>query len=399
MTDDGWTGAAAGTLPDDADVAALAGRVWDPAADGPSVVAVRAGSIVDVSASFPTMRSLTESPEPAAALAAADGPALGSLDELLANTAPDGRDLQRPWLLSPIDLQVVKAAGVTFPVSMLERVIEEKAHGDPAAADQIRAGILERVGTGLRELKPGSAEAERLKQYLITEGLWSQYLEVGIGPDAEVFTKAPVLSTVGTGVEIGVLASSSWNNPEPEVVLVVASDGRIVGATLGNDVNLRDIEGRSALLLPKAKDNNASAAVGPFLRFFDAGFDLDDVRGETVTLQVDGDDGFRMSGSSPLREISRDPADIVAQVIGAQHQYPDGFVLYLGTLFAPVDDRDEPGRGFTHHVGDVVAIRSPKLGALVNRVQVSERIAPWSFGIAALFENLHRRGLTGPPTP
>lgn len=388
-----WTGDAAGVLPADAADALLVGRVQLP--EGPSVVVLRDGRLHDLSATFPTMAALTETADPAFAVRAADGPVVGSFDEVWANTAPDTRDDARPWLLSPIDLQVVKASGVTFPVSMLERIIEEKARGEAESADGIRATILDALGGDVRDLVPGSPEAARLKQVLIAAGLWSQYLEVGIGPDAEIFTKAPVLATVGAGSDVGVLAESKWNNPEPEVVLVVASDGAIVGATLGNDVNLRDIEGRSALLLGRAKDNNASASVGPLIRLFDDGFGLDDVRQETVTLSVDGDDGFRMEASSHMAQISRDPADLARQASGAHHAYPDGFVLYLGTMFAPTDDRDEVGHGFTHHLGDVVRIASPHLGALVNRVQHSEQLAPWSFGIGALMTNLAQRGLLG----
>ncbi|WP_341946510.1 fumarylacetoacetate hydrolase family protein [Microbacterium sp. LWH11-1.2] len=388
-----WTGNAADVLPADAADALLVGRVQLP--EGPTVVVLRDGRLHDLSATFPTMASLTETADPASAVRAADGPVIGSFDEVWANTAPDARDDALPWLLSPIDLQVVKASGVTFPVSMLERIIEERARGEAESADGIRATILDALGGDIRDLVPGSPEAARLKQVLIAAGLWSQYLEVGIGPDAEIFTKAPVLATVGAGSDVGVLAESKWNNPEPEVVLVVASNGAIVGATLGNDVNLRDIEGRSALLLGRAKDNNASASVGPFIRLFDDRFGLDDVRSETVTLSVDGDDGFRMEASSHMAQISRDPADLARQASGAHHAYPDGFVLYLGTMFAPTDDRDEPGHGFTHHVGDVVRIASPRLGALVNRVQHSEELAPWSFGIGALMANLAQRGLLG----
>lgn len=380
-------------LPDDGTTGVLVGRAWDPAVGGPSVVAIRAEGVVDLSASFATMRAVTETPDPAAVVAAASGPLLGSLDQLLANTAPDTRDLGRPWLLSPIDLQVVKAAGVTFPISMLERIIEERARGEMDAALGIRAEITEALGGELDTLVPGSPEAARVKAALIERGLWSQYLEVGIGPDAEVFTKAPVLASVGTAVDVGVHSSSQWNNPEPEIVLVVSSRGEVVGAALGNDVNLRDIEGRSALLLPKAKDNNGSAAIGPFLRLFDASYGIEDVRTAVVTLAVEGADGFSMVGQSPLSAIARDPLDIVAQVIGDHHQYPDGFVLFLGTLFAPVDDRDEPGRGFTHHLDDIVRIAEPRLGALTNRVRFSEQIEPWTFGIAALFENLAKRSL------
>jgi fumarylacetoacetate (FAA) hydrolase family protein len=224
--------------------------------------------------------------------------------------------------------------------------------------------------------------------------MWSQYLEVAIGPDAEIFTKAPVLSTVGWGAEIGIRSDSSWNNPEPEVVLVVNSRGKPVGATLGNDVNLRDFEGRSALLLGKAKDNNASAALGPFIRLFTDGFGMDDVRGAVVDLVVEGTDGYRLTGTSTMREISRDPEELVRQTL-SEHQYPDGFALYLGTLFAPVQDRDAPGRGFTHKEGDVVRISSEKLGMLVNRVTTSKAATPWTFGVRELMNNLVARGLLG----
>ncbi|WP_150307796.1 fumarylacetoacetate hydrolase family protein [Planctomonas psychrotolerans] len=391
MTD--WTGAVADALPADAESATLVGRAWDATAGGPVVVAVRNGEVRDLSGSFALMRDVTEAGDPVSAVTAADGPVLGTVTALLANTPADVRDTDRPWLLSPIDLHVVKAAGVTFPVSMLERIIEEKARGEAEAAEAIRAEVLDALGSDLSDLVPGSPEAARLKSLLVGKGLWSQYLEVGIGPDAEIFTKAPVLATVGTGVDVGVRSDSAWNNPEPEVVLVIGSTGRIVGATLGNDVNLRDIEGRSALLLGQAKDNNASASVGPFVRLFDEGFGLDDLRRETVTLRVDGTDGFVLEATSPLAEISRDPADLAAQALGATHQYPDGLVLYLGTMFAPSKDRDVPGSGFTHHVDDIVRIASPALGALVNRVRHTEDVEPWTFGISALIASLAARGL------
>lgn len=381
------------TLPQDAPAAALLGRIWRPDVAGPAIVTLRDGMVVDVTRAFPTSRDLCETPDPAAALRAAPGEPVATLADILANTPVDGRDPAQPWLLSPLDLQVVKAAGVTFAVSMLERVIEEKARGNPAAAATIRGEIGKLIGDDLSKLKPGSPEAMHLKEVLIRQGAWSQYLEVGIGPDAEIFTKAPPMSSVGTGFDAGLHPSSTWNNPEPEIVLVVASDGRIVGATLGNDVNLRDVEGRSALLLGKAKDNNAAAAVGPFIRLFDTGFTLDHVRKTTVTLTVEGEDGFVLEGSSSIAKISRDPADLAAHMIGPHHQYPDGAALYLGTMFAPIKDRDTPGGGFTHKYGDIVTIAAPELGALVNRMKRTDHCEPWTFGASHLMRSLAKRGL------
>jgi len=384
---------AATILPHDQTAGGLVGRVWLPAASGPSVVAIRDSGVYDITAQYPTVSALAEQDNPAAALRAAEGTRIGDLNAIAANTPPEKRDLGRPWLLAPIDLQVIKAAGVTFAVSMLERVIEERARGNPSAAAAIRAEITRLVGDDLSKLIPGSPEAMRLKEVLIAQQAWSQYLEVGIGVDAEVFTKAPVLSSVGAGMDAGLHPKSSWNNPEPEVVLVVSSKGRIIGATLGNDVNLRDFEGRSALLLSKAKDNNASCAVGPLVRLFDHSFSLDDVRKMDVTLKVDGEDGFVLEGLSSIRMISRDPEDLVQQTIGSNHQYPDGFVLFLGTMFAPTKDRDAPEQGFTHKTGDIVTIASSKLGALTNRMRASNECEPWTFGINALINNLGGRGL------
>ena len=384
-------------LPDDAATASLAGRVWRPDLDGPSVVAVRDGIVVDISAACPTMRDLCEAADPAAALHAAtnstSAQSFGPLDALLTNTPIQFRDPARPWLLAPIDLQAIKAAGVTFAISMLERVIEERARGDMNAAGTIRQEVTSLVGDDLSKLKPGSPEAARLKEVLIQQGAWSQYLEVGIGPDAEIFTKAQPMAAVGTGMDAGLHPNSAWNNPEPEVVLAVASTGRIVGATLGNDVNLRDVEGRSALLLGKAKDNNAACAIGPFLRLFDSSFGLDDIRATTVTLRVEGPDGFVLEGSSSIARISRDPADLVAQMLNAHHHYPDGAVLFLGTMFAPIQDRDAPGQGFTHKYGDLVTIAAPELGQLVNRMMPTDRCEPFSFGAGSLMRNLAARGL------
>lgn len=367
------------------------GRVWR-AGLGPAVVTLREGRIVDItSRAAPTLRDLLEITDIPGFIAAQTGEDIGGLDEIAAMSTEASSAQTR--LLAPCDLQAVKACGVTFAGSMVERVIEERAAGDASRAEAIRTRIAAAIGDSLRGLVPGSDKAAEVKRVLLAEGLWSQYLEVGIGPDAEVFTKAQPMAAVGWGASVGLHPVSSWNNPEPEVVLAVDSTGRIVGATLGNDVNLRDVEGRSALLLGKAKDNNAAAAIGPFVRVFDAGFGLNEVRGLELSLRVDGTDGFVMTGRSSMTQISRDPADLVRQTCGRHHQYPDGFMLYLGTLFAPVQDRDAPGQGFTHHMGDVVTISATALGTLVNTVRLATEAPEWTFGTAALMRNLAGRGL------
>jgi fumarylacetoacetate (FAA) hydrolase family protein len=391
----------AASLPADSEQALLVGRAWLPAVQGPAVVHVRGGDVYELSEVAATSSQLLNLEDPAGAVRAARTlPRIGSLADLLANTVEATRDVSRPWLLAPCDLQTVKASGVTFVASLLERVIEEQARGDAARAEGLRASITGVIGTSLHDVRPGSADAMRLKEVLIGQGVWSQYLEVGIGPDAEIFTKCPPLASVGTGANVGIHPKSEWNNPEPEVVLAVSSTGRVVGATLGNDVNLRDFEGRSALLLGKAKDNNASSAIGPFIRLFDDRFGIDDVRRCELALHMQGPDGFAFTGRSSMAEISRDPLEIVRHTIGPTHQYPDGIMLFLGTMFAPTIDRFAPGKGFTHIIGDSVTVATPLLGALVNRVDHSDRIAPWTFGAAALMTNLAGRGLLrGVPEP
>jgi fumarylacetoacetate (FAA) hydrolase family protein len=382
----------AAALPADAAAAALVGRVQVPGT-GPVPVLVRPDGVFDLSQVAATCSELLELPDPAAAARAGAGSRIGATPAILANSACDARDPALPWLLAPCDLQAIKAAGVTFVASMLERVIEEQARGDASRAQAVREAVVAVIGNDLAAVRPGSPEAMRLKEVLIAQGVWSQYLEVGIGPDAEIFTKSQPMSAVGTGAEVGIHPGSAWNNPEPEIVLAVNSRGEVRGASLGNDVNLRDFEGRSALLLGKAKDNNASCAIGPFIRLFDAQFGIDDVRGCDLAMQVTGPEGFVMHGASSLAKISRDPLDLVAQAIGANHQYPDGFMLFLGTMFAPTQDRHGPGQGFTHAVGDIVTVSTPRLGTLANRVNTSDKVPPWTYGTAALMRDLARRGV------
>jgi fumarylacetoacetate (FAA) hydrolase family protein len=372
----------------------LLGRARVPGQSHPRIVTVRGGELIDITArGFATVRDIAESGIAAQHVRNAAGVSLGSVDSALANSVAAGSDASRPSLLSPIDLQAIKASGVTFVVSLLERVIEEQARGDKARADALRGDILGLIGTDLSELVPGSETAMKVKAALIERGVWSQYLEVGIGPDAEIFTKGQPMSSVGYGAEVGLHPVSSWNNPEPEVALLVTSKGEIIGATLGNDVNLRDVEGRSALLLGKAKDNNASASLGPFLRLFDGDFTLETVKQSEISLRVEGEDGFVLEGHSSMNQISRTPESLVAATIGGHHQYPDGLVLYLGTMFAPVKDRDGAGKGFTHKLGDVVSISTSELGTLSNRVNLSTICPPWTYGASHLLRDLAKADL------
>lgn len=372
-------------LPENAAGATLIARVWDPSSGGPRVCVVRGDQLVDITPAVGTVSELCDRLEGLEA-DVAGGDARWSVDEVAENSI--ARDSSLAHFLAPVDLQVVKACGVTFVGSLIERVIEEKCAGDSARAEVVRAELMETLDGSLKGIRPGSPRAQAAKEILIAQGLWSPYLEVGIGPDPEVFTKAPVLSSVGFGAEVGIPTFSTWNNPEPELVLIVNSRGTAVGATLGNDVNLRDVEGRSALLLGKAKDNNAQSSLGPFIRVFDETFGLDDAGNEEIHLRVTGQDGFTLEGTNSVSEISRPLTELIGATSGAHHQYPDGFALYTGTLFAPTQDRDTPGTGFTHKPGDVVEIYSSHLGRLVNTTGVTEQLAPWSFGIRELMAYL-----------
>lgn len=378
-------------LPTSLPGAKLVGRAWRPG-HGPCVVILRDGVVLDVTAEATSMADFLDD-HPAQRFDSLAGEPLGSAESLILDPAQMGYHAGRPCLLAPCDFQALKACGVTFANSMVERVIDERTAGDPARADQLRQRIGTLIGGSLSNIQAGSAHAAQVKATLIAEGLWSQYLEVGIGPDAEVFTKSQPMAAVGYGAQVGINRISAWNNPEPEVVLAVDSQGQARGATLGNDVNLRDIEGRSALLLGKAKDNNASCAIGPFIRLFDDAFTLDDIENATLTLTVSGRDGFEMAGQSNMAQISRKPAALVAQTCNPSHQYPDGFMLFLGTMFAPTQDRGEKGSGFTHKPGDVVEISTPLLGTLRNTVVYADEAAPWTYGTRALMRNLGERGL------
>jgi len=373
-------------LPADAEDAILIGRVWDPATQGPRVVSVRGEEVFDLSPEVRTVAELMEHENPANTALLGMGTPRWELPEIVAASVQ--KDHNRPHLLATIDLQVIKACGVTFVESMIERVIEERCGGDFNRAAEVRKTVADVLGGSLSSLRPGSEQAQEAKKVLTAQGMWSQYLEVGLGPDPEVFTKAPVLSSVGYGHGIGIPSFSSWNNPEPELVLILDSAGRARGATLGNDVNLRDVEGRSALLLGMAKDNNASCAIGPFIRLFHDGFTLDSLRTEEIELAVEGEDGYRMEGRNSLGRISRPFEELIHAARGSHHQYPDGFALFTGTLFAPTQDRGAEGLGFTHKDGDLVTISSPRLGSLVNRTEQTEQMQPWTFGITALFAYL-----------
>jgi fumarylacetoacetate (FAA) hydrolase family protein len=388
-------------LPKDTDRATLVGRAWIPSRSGkpggPSPIAIADGKAWDLSKVVPTSAELVNSRDPVRlareSIKAGWAVSIGNVAELIANSHADRRDPKKPYLLTPCDLQALRACGVTFVSSMVERVIEEHCKGDPNKAEEIRKSIGSEIGGGIRGIKPGSPEAMQLKESLIRRNLWSQYLEVGIGPDAEVFNKSQPMSAVGVGAEIGIRSDSSWNNPEPEVVLSINRAGRVVGASLGNDVNLRDFEGRSALLLGKAKDNNGSCAIGPFIRLFDESYGIAELRRTHIRVEVAGPEGYKLTGESHLANISRDPLDLAEQAVNRSHQYPDGTMLFLGTQFAPVQDRDEKGKGFTHKLGDIVSVQADDLGMLINRVNYCDRVEPWSFGVADLMKNLAARGL------
>ena len=377
-------------LPADYQNSTLVGRVYRPGL-GASVIVIRDNFVFDITDTIATLSDLFNQTDPLALVQSADGEKVGALETLVGSSLERLDNKKATLLMAPSDLQPIKACGVTFASSMIERVIDERTGGDPGRADQIRDEIVTAVGVDLSKIKPGSDAAQKAKEVLKSRGLWSQYLEVGIGPDAEIFTKASPMASVGYGAEVGLHPISQWNNPEPEIVLAINGRGQAVGATLGNDVNLRDVEGRSALLLGKAKDNNASSAIGPFIRLFDDSFTMDDVRNAVVHLRVEGEDGFVLDGKSSMAEISRDPEELIDHAYGDHHQYPDGFMLFLGTLFSPIQDRDVEGSGFTHKLGDKVIIHSDRFGTLVNHVALSTEISPWTYGLGALFHDLARR--------
>tara|TARA_B100000676_G_scaffold311362_1_gene380961 strand:+ start:4777 stop:5955 length:1179 start_codon:yes stop_codon:yes gene_type:complete len=379
-------------LPEDEFNGTLVGRVWRPDVGGPSVVSIRESGVFDITHTVATMSALTNSTDPCA-VATANGQNLGNWRSIAENSIASSQDQTKPWFLSPTDLHAHKACGVTFVRSLLERVIDERTAGDPALAEEVRKELLDGIGIDLSDIVPGSPQSEKVKVALINRDMWSQYLEVGIGPDAEIFSKAQPMSAVGFGAMIGIHPMSNWNNPEPEVVLVGNKEGKIVGAALGNDVNLRDVEGRSALLLGRAKDNNGSCAIGPFIRLIDKNFSLNDLRNAYVSLIVEGTDNFRLEDGSSMTEISRDIQDLMDQTLSANHQYPDGVVLFTGTMFTPNQDRNQSGGGFTHHIGDTVVMQSPKLGTLANAVDKSDAIPRWEFGATSLFKNLAERGV------
>jgi len=384
-------------LPDECREGTWLGRAWLPASfapsniAGPHVITVRDGQVIELSDCFDSIADITRHPTPTAAVQNATGVSICSLNTLLENSLfyklpADIRKSQQPSLLAPNDIQAIKACGVTFVASLIERVIEEKALGNPSKAEEIRAVVHAAIGDNLKDIEPGSPQTEILKAKLIAQGIWSAYLEVGIGPDVEVFTKSQPMSAIPCGSQLGVLETSQWNNPEPEVAFLVSPQGSFLGAALANDVNLRDYEGRSSLLLGKAKDQNGSCPIGPMFRLFDDSYSLDDAANTEVNLSIVGEDGFCSTGENRMSEISRSVDSIIKQVCNGSHQYPDGIAIMLGTMFAPTEDRGEEGMGFTHKVGDRVEISSPKLGKLVNWVNYCHEIPEWSYGIADFVE-------------
>jgi len=383
---------AAQVLPSDGYAGTLVGRALFPGVfPGPCVVAIREDGVHNISGTVPTMAQLLNAPNPLATLQRAlrNCVYLGPLESLLENSTPSTHDPLKPYLLTPIDLQAVKAVGLTFVNGLLQRFADDNGGAATVAKMEKAAGVA------LGKILPGSEEAARLRTALMEDGLWNDTLEVGFGPDVELFTKAQPLSAVGTGAEIAVLPTSKQTFAEPEVVLMLNADGKICGATLGCDMTARDVEARSLLLLGRAKDQNATCAVGPFIRLFDQTFSLPNVQGMNLTYAFEGADDAVFTDTGSMDQIGRGLITLARQVVNEHHGYPDGVALFTGCMFKAPSSRGASDTPFTHQVGDVVIIKASPLGTLINRVNTTDKVRPWSFGMSDLMANLANRQLLG----